>query len=145
MKLLLLAFLAPAASGFNVASTTPSLVPSSETVDYVCEMTNMWTNANHPTNYPSGSAHWSPPVLAAHSTGYSMWSEGGMASAGVERVAEAGTTGTLRGQLQDSSSVGNFVIGVNAFTNQVTTQTFDQLEMDSTNRYFSMISMVAPR
>jgi hypothetical protein len=145
MKLLLFAFLAPAASGFIVSSTTDSMVPSSETVDYVCQMTNMWSSANHPINYPTSSAHWSPPVLAAHSSAYTMWESGGMASTGIENMAELGSTGSLNSELSASADVGDVVIGMNAFNNQITTQTFSQLEMDSTNKYFSMVSMVAPR
>jgi uridine phosphorylase len=74
-----------------------------------------------------------------------MWESGGMASTGIENMAELGSTGSLNSELSASADVGDVVIGMNAFNNQITTQTFSQLEMDSTNKYFSMVSMVAPR
>lgn len=62
--------------------------PTSSPVSYQCKFINNWTAANHPQNYPSNAAHWSPPTFAAHSPDYSMWSPGSMASPGVEMVAE---------------------------------------------------------
>ena len=58
-----------------------------------------WSLASHPQAYV-GSAHWSPPVVAAHSSDYVMWELGGIATSGVEIVAETGSTFTLRNELQ---------------------------------------------
>ena len=71
-------------------SLVQSTVPASHSVTYSCMLTNQWSKANHPVNYDSvsGSAHWSPPVLAAHGTDYTMWAPNTMASKGVENVAE---------------------------------------------------------
>lgn len=62
-------------------------IPASQPVLVSCEFQNKWTQATHPIDYPD-DAHWSPIVLASHSNQYNMWSLGGMASRGVEEVAE---------------------------------------------------------
>jgi hypothetical protein len=77
-----------AADDFKVSAKTISRLATSEMAMYSCVFTNQWTAANHPNLYPAGSAHWSPPVVATHDMTYEMWSAGGMASMGVELVAE---------------------------------------------------------
>ena len=54
--------------------------------------------ASHPQAYV-GSANWSPPVVAAHSSDYVMWELGGIATSGVEIVAEVGSTFALLNEL----------------------------------------------
>jgi Spondin_N len=80
-----------AADDFKVSAKTTSRLAISEMTMYSCVFTNQWTAANHPNLYPTGSAHWSPPVVATHDTTYEMWSAGAMASMGVELVAEVCT------------------------------------------------------
>jgi hypothetical protein len=75
------------AQNYNLISTEASDVALTESVEYSCVFTNLWTSARHPVAYPSG-AHWSPMVLVAHSQAYTMWEEGQLASPGVETVAE---------------------------------------------------------
>ena len=94
--------------------------------------------------YP-GNAHWSPPVLAAHNSGYTMWEEGGISSAEVELVAETGSPSLLQNELASSPDVKDFVTGTVTFNSEVQTQTFEKIEMDSDSRYMSTITMVAPR
>ena len=72
----------------DVTATQNSFLPTSADASYQCTFTNSWTADNHPIMFPTGNAHWSPFVLAAHNTDYEMWAPGAMASAGVEDVAE---------------------------------------------------------
>lgn len=62
-------------------------VPAAQDVTYECTFTNLWSQQTHPIMYPQ-DAHWSPPVLAAHSRNYVMWKPDLLASEGVEDVAE---------------------------------------------------------
>lgn len=129
---------------FDVVSKTVSLVASTETVDYTCVFQNNWSGVNHPNLYP-GNAHWSFPVLAAHSAEYTMWEEGGMSSSGVESVAETGSTGSLSNELDASSAVSAHEIGVTTFNSDVQMQMFEPLEMTPATSLLSTITMVAPR
>ncbi len=54
---------------------------------YACEFHNLWNEINHPFDFPS-NAHWSPPVIVAHSNKYRMWETGELASDGVKEVVE---------------------------------------------------------
>lgn len=72
----------------TVVSTTSSDVSTDETVSYSCEFVNLWTAARHPILYPSGQAHWSPPVMVGHDPGIFLWRTGDFASMGVSTVAE---------------------------------------------------------
>merc|ERR1740124_615372 len=123
--------------------TSDSSVAATETVSYSCDFQNNWTGVNHPVDYPS-NAHWSPPVLAAHNTGYSMWRTGGMATEGVEIVAESGAPDTLVSEIEASSSVGAMVVGEATFNAEVQMQTFDSITMTPTSPYLSAITMIAP-
>lgn len=73
---------------WNVISATPGSIPSSETVELSCVFDNDWSAATHPIDYPGTDAHWSPMVLASHSSSFTMWASGGTASPGVISVAE---------------------------------------------------------
>ena len=68
-------------------SQVASTVPASHSVTYSCTMNNNWSAENHPIDYPQ-SAHWSPPIIAAHSRKYNMWKSGELATKGVENIAE---------------------------------------------------------
>lgn len=82
--------------GGTVSGITASTFATSSSVTYQVVFENTWSAANHPPDYPS-NAHWSPPVLAAHTSGYTMWQSGGTASAGVKLVAEVSTVHILVG------------------------------------------------
>jgi hypothetical protein len=71
----------------DILTSISSELGVSQSATYSCVLTNNWSRANHPVQYP-GSAHWSPPVVVSHSEGYEMWAPGKLASRGVERVAE---------------------------------------------------------
>ena len=73
----------------DLLQAVPStLSAGSNNAIYSCTLTNNWLEANHPKDYPSRNAHWSPPVLASHNGDYEMWAPGGKATKGVENVAE---------------------------------------------------------
>ena len=77
----------------DILQIVSSNVPTSQSVAYSCVLTNKWSMATHPVDYAdiSDSAHWSSPVLVAHSSSYELWSPGKLASLGVENVAEVCT------------------------------------------------------
>ena len=67
---------------------------------YYVRFQGMWTMASHPrTEMPDG-AGFSPLVAASHNDMYTMWKPGGMASPGVELVAEMGPPTTLLAELE---------------------------------------------
>jgi Spondin_N len=76
--------------GGFVSNIIASDVPSSSPVVYEIVFENTWSAITHPPDYPgSSSPHWSPPVVAAHSSDYTMWETRGTATSGVKVLAEA--------------------------------------------------------
>jgi hypothetical protein len=53
-----------------------------------------FTRDMHPYQYPK-NAHFSPLIGAVHSFNYTLWSEFGLASPGVQSVCEKGLPSTL--------------------------------------------------
>jgi hypothetical protein len=105
----------------NLVSST--IASTTNSVTYECVLTNNWSGANHPFDYArvSNSAHWSSPVLASHNSLYEMWAPEMLASPGVENIAETGSTGTLKSELNaamNSGTVADFSVGINQFNNR---------------------------
>lgn len=139
----------------DVLSLVDSMVPATQAAVYSCNMTNLWTSARHPIQYPFPEgpegimAHWTVPVLATHSEDYVMWAPGVLSTRGVERVAEAGITIDLRNEILDQQDLGNagpFVRGSDSDTlnRDDTGQDFDDLMVMPGMSLLSSITMVAP-
>ena len=133
----------------DILQLTTGTTPISQSVDYSCVLTNTWSGARHPIGYDavSGSAHWSPPVLMAHSKFANLWSTGDMASPGIESVAEMGLTGTLQNEvqvLQTKGLAGDMTVGVNQFNAVDPPQTLEPVTLSPSFPYLSSISMIAP-
>lgn len=127
-------------------SQVPSIVSASRSVIYSCTMNNNWSAVNHPVNYPS-NAHWSPPIIAAHSEKYNIWKPDTLATKGVEEVAESGSTSELKkeiGAAQESFSAGDFVEGSVTFNSSTQSQTFADIMLTPSFDMMSSITMVAP-
>lgn len=131
----------------DILSTVRSNVPISQPVQYQCTMTNTWSGANHPIEYPSGIANWSPPVLVAHSKFADLWCPGEFASPGVEDVAEIGNADVLLEEievLQTKGLAGEAVVGRQTFNSVDPPQVFEPLTLCPMHPYLSTITMVGP-
>lgn len=64
-----------------------------------------WSEGTHPTSFPF-DPHFSPLIGATHSGAVSFWEPGGIASPGIERMAETGGIGPLRNEVNDSIAQG---------------------------------------
>jgi len=133
----------------DIFSLAISTVPISQNVEYSCALVNIWSGKNHPIGYDSVSenAHWSPPVLLAHSKFAELWSSGQIASPGIESVAETGSTSTLQSEievLQTQGLAGDLVIGSGQFNARDPPQVFESITLGPSAPYLSTISMMAP-
>jgi len=115
-------------------------------VSYNCEFINAWTKERHPANFPNGD-HWSPMLIASHSKGYTMWAQGAKATAGVESVAEDGSTSQLRNELDNAGfRVKDYGTASSSLFPSGSSQSMritDKLEMDRGHTLISAISMIA--
>ncbi len=74
---------------------------------YTIEFISNWSSTTHPTDYPSGSAHWSKLVGTTHNTTISFFEIGQPATNGIEIVAESGNNTMFKQELNSSISNGN--------------------------------------
>ena len=80
-------------------------VVSDFTARYQVVFNATWSQATHPTNWPSG-AHWSGLVGGTHSEAVHFWREGETASEGIRIMAETGGKSTLLGEIAPAIANG---------------------------------------
>jgi len=124
-------------------------VPTSRNVGYSITFSNRWTAQNHPFRYPSSDPHYSQFFWASHSSDYVMWENGGTATRGIENVAEIGSIGTLRNEVQEQQNMGNVlddVVGSTIGTafGGARSISNEDLCVDASHPYVSGLGMIAP-
>lgn len=113
---------------------------------YKVEFISNWSSSTHPTDYPSGSAHWSPLIGATHQNAALAFELGVIASNGIESVAETGGTGTITQEINALISAGiayKLISGPGLGTGPGTI-TINDVEVDSDFPYISLMTMIAP-
>jgi len=111
---------------------------------YTVTFQGNWTAANHPTDFPS-SDHFSKAVGMVHKQGTVFFEEGSLASPGVEIMAESGSNGTLRDEIEAIVNAGdalNYINGASLGTGDAS-QTFT-IEVNEEFGFVTLVSMIAP-
>jgi len=83
----------------------PSSRLVASTVTYNVKFDATWSQATHPGAYPAG-AHFSALIGGVHNDQVSFWTPGGLASAGIEQMAEVGGTTSLSNEVQTAINGG---------------------------------------
>ena len=117
------------------AQTTPD--PATYTVTFQ----GNWTTASTPGGVV-GNAHFTTLVGAVHNDMVTFWESGGMATPGVESVAELGSTGTFESEVTAAGTNASLVKKSIAFSPTVTA-TFD-IEVTNDHPLFTLLSMIGP-
>ena len=82
-----------------LALTVAPLAAAQDSVaEYEVFFDATWSSTTHPTAYPA-SAHFSPLIGGTHNDGVVFWEPGGIATTGIEVMAETGGTGPLQGEV----------------------------------------------
>ena len=139
----------------EVTSLTP---PASDpatayptTVTYDIDFKGLWDTTVTPSGVPGG-AHFTTLIGGVHSDAVSFLAAGQQASAGVEAMAEAGSTGPLTGEVQaaiDSDSETDPQTALSVVSQSVgggpkPTATLSEVELASEFPRLTLTSMVAP-
>jgi hypothetical protein len=74
-------------------------------VSYSVKFDATWSQTSHPNAYPPG-AHFSSLIGGVHNDQVAFWIPGGLASAGIEQMAEVGGTTALRNEVQAAINAG---------------------------------------
>ncbi|MYH07769.1 MAG: hypothetical protein F4146_04315, partial [Rhodothermaceae bacterium] len=120
-----------------------SIVIAQGTATYDLTFTATWSSSTHPTNFPSGP-HFSGMIGGTHDSTVSFWDTGAIASDGIKQMAELGSKGPLRGEINQAISAlnaGGIVEG--SVMNSPGSQTITFDIRPSWNRV-TVTSMVAP-
>lgn len=78
---------------------------NTESAVYRVRFQAAWSSNTHPGNFPS-NPHFSPLIGGVHSDAVSFWREGGIATAGIEAMAETGATSPLDSEVQSAVDLG---------------------------------------
>jgi hypothetical protein len=114
-----------------------------EIAEYQVTFDATWSAATHPTAYPTGG-HFSPLVGGTHNASASFWVLGGIATLGIERMAELGATPTLLGEVSSSIAVGDAfsqITGAGISSPNMVSTTFF---MQSDYPLVTLVTMIAP-
>ena len=123
------------------ASDPVAAFPSTAVYDVVFQ--GRWITAVTPGGVPSG-AHFSRLIGGVHSDAVTFLESGGMASAGVESMAEDGAWTDLQGEVQDAGSGALSVLAGD--TDSISPATSKTLTATLTTEYprITLVTMVAP-
>ena len=108
---------------------------------YTVTFQGNWTTVSTPDRVVGG-AHFTTLVGAVHNDMVTFWESGGMATAGVESVAELGSTGTFESEVAAAGANASLVkqsIG----GSPTVTATFE-IEVTSDHPLFTLLSMIGP-
>jgi len=110
-------------------------------VTYRVTFQGTWTTAATPGGLP-GSAHFSPLIGTLHNDRVTFWEVGGMASPGVEDVAELGQNSAFRSEINASDHVGAIIersLGTGG-----TPEVSVEFETTQDHPLVTLITMIAP-
>ena len=110
-------------------------------VTYQVTFQGTWTTAATPGGLP-GSAHFSPLIGTLHNDRVTFWEVGGMASPGVEDVAELGQNSAFRSEINASGHVGAIIersLGTGG-----TPEVSVEFETTQDHPLVTLITMIAP-
>lgn len=130
-------------AGINAA--VGEIEPASDTARYRVTFNATWSAQTHPTDFPSGSEHFSPLVGAVHSDSVSFWASGETASRGIEQMAETGGTGLLVNEIRAAmpDDALSIVRGGGLSTSPASTTT-SEIVVTLDHPLITLVTMIAP-
>ena len=114
---------------------------AAQTVTYQVKFEGNWTLASTPGGVVGG-AHFTTLIGGVHGSGVTFWAAGEQASAGVELVAELGSTPTFRSEVEASSHTLS-VIQEGVSGGGTGTATFN-IDVTRTHPLVTLLSMIGP-
>jgi hypothetical protein len=88
-----------------VSTPEPAPTPAATTARYQVTFDATWSAATHPVDFP-GNPHLSPLIGGTHSDRVVLWEPGGVATPGIEAMAERGATSPLDAEIRAAVGAG---------------------------------------
>ncbi len=129
-----------------VALASAPALASSSTAMYRVTFDSTWSSPSHPGAWPGPSAHYSPLIGAVHSDRVTFWEAGGIATPGIERMAETGATSVLTNEVNAQIGAGDalaVVSGPGLGTPASASALFTASTVDGMTR-LTLVTMIAP-
>ncbi len=111
------------------------------TATYTVTFTGNWTIDSTPGGV-AGGAHFTTLIGAVHNSSVTFWTSGGTATAGVEAVAELGSTGTFESEITAAGANVRSRVK-HGGTGATGTSTFD-VTFSRTHPLLTLLSMIGP-
>ncbi len=129
-----------------LAVWAPDAAQAQETdsaANYRVTFTGTWTADKITQSSLPGGAHFTTLIGATHNSQVTFWQVGGMATAGVELVAELGGISTFTSEINASSQVGRRLEFGSSFIG-ATSQVSTNFQATKSHPLVTLLSMVAP-
>ena len=125
------------------AASDPAVSARSEAI-YTVTFQGAWDITVTPGGVPSG-AHFTTPIGGVHNAGVAFLRAGGMATAGVESMAELGGTSTLANEVRAAAPNALSVLqGSGGNIGATGSSTIDMVTLTTDHPRVTLLSMVAP-
>ncbi|XP_012287279.1 spondin-1 isoform X2 [Orussus abietinus] len=114
---------------------------------YEVTFEGLWSRNTHPKDFPSKGwlIKFSDVIGASHTVDYRFWEYNGMASEGLQQVAEYGLTRRLESELKNQSEHIRTIIKARGISYpNVTGRTFAVFRVDRRHHLMSLVSMLDP-
>ncbi|XP_076681730.1 spondin-1 isoform X3 [Andrena cerasifolii] len=114
---------------------------------YEVTFEGLWSRNTHPKDFPSKGwlIRFSDVIGASHTVDYRFWKYNGMASTGLQQVAELGSTRKLESELKEQSEHIRTIIKARGISYpNVTGKTFAVFRVDRKHHLMSLVSMLDP-
>lgn len=132
------------ATAAGVLAAPISTAAAQDSVEFAFEFVAEWSQATHPQSFP-GNPHFSPVVGATHTADTSIWEPGGIASPGIEFMAELGATVSLGNEvavLIDNDQADQYLnLGGISLSPGARART---ITVDAEFDHISLVTMIAP-
>ena len=114
-----------------------------ETATYTMTFEGLWTVDDITDIVMPGGAHFTEVIGATHNSDTTLWASGGMASAGVEDVAELGVVSALVSEIGRNANA-DVIVRAGSSVNAPTRTVSGTFTMTASHPLVSVLSMVAP-
>jgi hypothetical protein len=113
-------------------------------INYTVTFEGSWSKATHPLEFPA-NAHFSGLIGATHNGNYSIFLDGGRATEGLERLAEAGRHSPLDQEIKNAIRAGTAGVLIESGPiSPVPGNAEGRFAIDEEHPTVSIVAMIAP-
>ncbi|MEZ6241671.1 MAG: spondin domain-containing protein [Phycisphaerales bacterium] len=123
--------------------TTTAAAGTPMVARYRATFEGLWTEQTHPTDFP-GNPHFSPLIGVTHNADAVFWEPGGIATFGIERMAEAGRTQELQVEIDAEKLIGNADSGIRQIGINSPGSVHKEFNAHESHPLVTLVTMVAP-